>query len=131
MEKGRHTAYCKLRVVCKGCNRPMNEIAEKISIKNFATHARVCASTNLYKCTTCEFLTGDEQKFRSDTKTCDLKGRKCMQCQITFGTRLKLSKHIDEKHPIIECCICGKKFITPAQLRIHCEKDHDDTGRDK
>lgn len=48
----------------------------------------------------------------------------CLICQKTYAN---LIRHMNRAHPSLEpleCAICGRKFVTKAELRRHFQDDH-------
>ena len=70
------------------------------------------------------FIFGAEARKKVQEQEKPLKGFKCELCKYSCEKETTLKKHVQSKHTMQKCTLCGKEFGNSIELLGHIAKEH-------
>ena len=113
-EDGRH--------VCGACGRTL------VSQWGLDAHIKTVHGRKLFKCEFCHKAFGRRDHLVNHTNSIHTGSKECSQCGAMCKGKDGLMKHVKEMHPAapptFPCNVCGKKFPTDDNCRVHYQQMH-------
>ncbi len=113
-EDGRH--------VCGACGRTL------VSQWGLDAHIKTVHGRKTFKCEFCHKAFGRRDHLVNHTNSIHTGSKECSQCGTMCKGKDGLMKHVKEMHPAsppqFPCNVCGKKFPTEDNCRIHYQQIH-------
>jgi hypothetical protein len=110
------------RHVCGACGRTL------VSQWGLDAHIKTVHGKKLFKCEHCHKAFGRRDHLVNHTNSIHTGSKECSQCGVPCQGKDGLMRHVKEHHPAapaaFPCNVCGKKFPSEDNCRIHYQQIH-------